>query len=114
MPIQATELRIFEIKNELEKGVSNVILNGLFLMLVSYLESMQKEIISYYLKYQPEKILINPIKLDRDILLENEDFYLLESILKTHIEKSHIGNCQKYFMMLSELKNQETKMKFRK
>lgn len=87
MPIVATEERIVEIKEEIHKYHSDVSINGLFLMLVSYIESMKKEIIMYYLKYHPEKIDAKTIKIDRLILMESDDFNLLESIIVDYIEK---------------------------
>ena len=45
MPIQATERRISEINKEMASTGNPVILNGLFLMAVSYIESMQKEVL---------------------------------------------------------------------
>jgi len=88
MPIRATENRINEIKEEINSVSSPICLNGLFLMLVSYIESMQKEVLRYYLKYHPEKITDNKtIEIDKSILLDNEDFYLTESVVSEYIAK---------------------------
>ena len=46
MPITATQKRLEDIKIALLTEKSNLDINGYFLMLVSYVESMQKEIIS--------------------------------------------------------------------
>lgn len=87
LPILATETRISEIKDEVNQNITNVSLNGLFVMLVSYIESMQKEIITYYLKYRPDKILEKSIIIDKTTIIANEDFYLLESIVEDYISK---------------------------
>ena len=42
---------------------------------------MQKEVIKYYLKYQPERLTTNTIEVDKSVLVANEDFYLLERII---------------------------------
>ncbi len=97
MPILATEARIEEIQLELNSAISHVNLNGLFLMLVSYIESMQKEVITYYLKYQPERLPTNTIEVDKSILIANEDFYLLERIISEHIEKMPYWRLSKIF-----------------
>lgn len=97
MPIIATEARVNEIRKELKPNVSNVVLNGLFLMLVSYVESMQKEIVKHYLKYQPEKIPGDYIEVDKAILVANEDFYLLEHIVSSHIDKMPYWKLSKLF-----------------
>lgn len=103
MPIIATEARVDEIKKELNQATSNVILNGLFLMLVSYIESMQKEIIKYSLKYRPDKISNNFVKVDKSILEENEDFYLLERIVTDYIEKMPYWELSKLFYNVLEI-----------
>ncbi len=87
MPILATEAKINEIKKELDHITSNVSLNGLFLLLVSYIESMQKEIIKHYLKYRPEKISGSSIEVEKAVLIESEDFYFLERIVADYIDK---------------------------
>ena len=104
MPILATEVRVGEIRKELKPNATNVNLNGLFLMLVSYVESMQKEIIKYYLKYQPEKISGNCIKVDKTILVGNEDFYLLERIVANHIDKMPQWKLSKLFYEVIKIK----------
>src|SRR3990170_1575588 len=86
MPL-ATKNRINEIKEEINSVNSPVIINGLFLMLVSYLESMRKEILRYYLKYFPEKINKEKIEISINIIRENRDFYLIESFVSEYIEK---------------------------
>ncbi|WP_291147057.1 hypothetical protein [Flavobacterium sp. UBA7680] len=97
MPLIATEKRVYEIRKELEMEITDIRLNGLFLMLVSYIESMQKEIIKYYLKYQPEKIPNKLIQIETAILIENEDFYLLENIVAKHVDKMQYWEISKLF-----------------
>ena len=104
MPILATEARVNEVKKEMDQDISNVTLNGLFLMLVSYIESMQKEIIKYYLKYRPDKISNNFVKVEKSILEENEDFYLLERIVSDYIEKMPYWELSKLFYNVLEIK----------
>lgn len=87
MPIIATEARIDEIRKEVQKNTTDVGLNGLLLMLVSYIESMQKEIIKYYLKYHPEKIADNTIEVDISVLKECEDFSMMEHVISDYVEK---------------------------
>lgn len=97
MPILATEARVDEIRKELKSNPTNVSRNGLFLMLVSYPESMQKEIIKYYLKYNPEKISGDSIEIDKAILVGNEDFYLLETIVENYIDRMPYWKLSKLF-----------------
>ena len=88
MPIQATERRISEINKEMASTGNPVILNGLFLMAVSYIESMQKEVLKYYLTYEPRKIPSKKtIEVDKNTLIENEDFHLIERLVSEYIEK---------------------------
>lgn len=97
MPILATETRIDEIRNEIDQNTTRVGLNGLFLMLVSYIESMQKEVIKYYLKYHPEKILDKTIDIDKSALIASEDFGIMEHIIADYIEKMPYWRLSKLF-----------------
>jgi hypothetical protein len=82
MPIVATEARVAEIEHEISLRPSPVVLNGLFLMLVSYVESMQKSVLTHYLKYQPEEIPVKKtMEIDKAVLVANEDFYLVEHLI---------------------------------
>lgn len=82
MPIVATEARVAEIEHEMSLHPSSVVLNGLFLMLVSYVESMQKSVLTHYLKYQPEEIPVKKtMEIDKAVLAANEDFYLVEHLI---------------------------------
>ncbi len=103
MPILATEARIAEISGELDTA-NAVNCNGFFLMLVSYIESMQKEVLTYYLKHQPEKLSANLIEVDKNILVEGEDFYLLERIISEHIEKMPYWLLSKQFFEVLRIK----------
>jgi hypothetical protein len=103
MPILATEARIAEISNELDTA-NAVNCNGLFLMLVSYIESMQKEVLNYYLKHQPEKLPANSIEVDKSVLVDGEDFYLLERIISEHIEKMPYWRLSKLFFEVLRIK----------
>ncbi len=88
MPLSATEARIIEIEKEVTAAKSKLILNGLFLMLVSYIESMQKKMLIYFLKYQPESISKkNTIEIGKSILAKNADFNLIENFAKDHVER---------------------------
>jgi hypothetical protein len=97
MPIIATEARIDEISSEIKNNTTNVGLNGLFLMLVSYIESMQKEIIKYNLKYQPEKIIDNTIEVNKSVLIEFEDFHIMEHLLSDYLDKMPNWKLSKLF-----------------
>lgn len=114
MPILATEVRFDEIRNELKNNPTNINLNGLFLMLVSYIESMQKEIVKYYLKYNPEKLSGDSIEVDKAILLQNEDFYLLESIVVNHIDKMPHWKLFKIFYEVLKIRNPSNEYKIQK
>lgn len=82
MPIVATEARVAEIEHEMSLHPSPVVLNGLFLMLVSYVESMQKSVLTHYLKYQPEEIPVKKtMEIDKAVLAADEDFYLVEHLI---------------------------------
>jgi hypothetical protein len=97
MPIIATEARIDEIRSEIKEDTTNVSLNGLFVMLVSYIESMQKEIIKYNLKYQPEKIVDNLIEVNKSVFIVNEDFNIMEHIMADYVEKMPYWRLSKLF-----------------
>ncbi|WP_430814003.1 hypothetical protein [Carboxylicivirga sp. RSCT41] len=97
MPIVATEARIDDITKEIQKDKTDVGLNGLFLMLVSYIESMQKEIIKYYLKYHPEKLADNTIEVDKSVLKECEDFNMMEHIIADYVDKMPYWKLSKLF-----------------
>lgn len=103
MPILATEARIAEINDELDNA-NAVNCNGLFLMLVSYIESMKKEVLTYYLKHQPEKLPASSIEVDKSVLVEYEDFYLLEHIISEHIEKMPYWRLSKLFFEVLGIK----------
>lgn len=114
MPLLATEVRIDEIRKELSPETTNINRNGLFLMLVSYVESMQREIIKYYLKYQPEKISGDSIEIDKAILVANEDFYLLERIVENHIDKMPYWKLSKLFYEVLRIKKPANESKIQK
>ena len=97
MPITATQKRLEDIKIALLTEKSNLDINGYFLMLVSYVESMQKEIIKHYLKYQPEKITDKNIEVDKSILSENDDFTLVEHIISNYIDNIPYWKLSKLF-----------------
>ncbi|SHL46242.1 hypothetical protein [Flavobacterium saccharophilum] len=100
MPILATETRVHEIKKEIKTDTTNVVLNGLFLMLASYNESMKKEVVKYYLKYRPEKISDKTIIIDKMTLVNSEDFNLSESIIDDYLEKIKYWELSKLFYNL--------------
>lgn len=97
MPIHATRMRINEIKNELKQSTSEVVLNGLFLMLVSYIESMQKEILVHFLKYRPEQLPNKQLEFDKSILIGAESFDFLGEILSDQIDKMPNWGLDKLF-----------------
>src|SRR5690606_37458747 len=86
IPIFATKSRIVEISNELKTGHSQVLVNSLFLTLVSYMEAMQKEIIIYYLKYHPEKIASKKFDVRVEIISTKESFEVLEEIISEYVD----------------------------
>lgn len=105
MPILAIEVRINEIKKEMSSASSPVILNGLFLMLVSYIESMQKEVLTYYLKYEPKRIPDKKtIEIDKNTLVENEDFHLIERLVSEYIDKMPYWRFTKIFYEVLKIK----------
>lgn len=98
MPIRATESRMGEIKKEMRSTSNPVIQNGLFLMAVSYIESMQKEVLTYYLKYDPQRIPSKKtIEINKNTLAENEDFRLIESLVSEYIDKMPYWQFMKIF-----------------
>jgi hypothetical protein len=95
MPIFAVKSKIEEIEDEKRLTSSHVVLNGLFLMTVAYVEAMHKHMLAYYLKYNPEKTPgKKAIEID-NILLANEDFRFLENVFYKHIEKMPYGQIVK-------------------
>ena len=105
MPILAIEVRINEIKKEMNSASSHVILNGLFLMLVSYIESMQKEVLTYYLKYEAKRIPDKKtIEIDKNTLVENEDFHLIERLVSEYIDKMPYWRFSKIFYEVLKIK----------
>ncbi len=105
MPILATESRINEIQMEMSPASSRVTLNGMFLMLVSYVESMQKEVLTYYLKYQPERITSKKtIEVDKRVLVENEDFHLIEHFVSEYIQRMPYWQFNEVFYEVLKIK----------
>lgn len=103
MPILATEARMDEIRNEIGQNTTDVGLNGLFLMLVSYIESMQKEIIKYYIKYHPEKIADKTIEVDKSVLKVYEDFNMMEHVIADYVEKMPYWKLSKLFYSVLQI-----------
>ena len=66
-------------------------------MLVSYIESMQKEILKYFLKYRPDKIPDKTIKLNTDSLTAYENFHFIEDILEEYLDKIQHWQLSEYF-----------------
>jgi hypothetical protein len=88
MPIMAIEGRIAEIKSEMSVHDSPVVLTGLFLMLVSYVESMQKSVLTHYLKYRPEELPgKKTMEIDKTLLTANEDFYFVEHFVSDAVRR---------------------------
>lgn len=109
MPIIATEARVAEILEEIKKPQSDVALNGLFLMLVSYIESMKKEILIYFLKYHPEKIDTNTIEVDKTLLTKLDDFNLLERFITDYVERIPYWKLKKLFYSVLEIEKPQNK-----
>ncbi|MCX5991561.1 MAG: hypothetical protein NTZ04_04420 [Chloroflexi bacterium] len=113
MPILATEVRTNEIQMEMRSVSSPVILNGLFLMLVSYIESMQKEVLTYYLKYQPERIANNnknTVEIDKQVLIENEDFHFTERLVSEYIDKMPYWQFTEIFYKVLRIKKPDNEL----
>lgn len=88
MPIMAVEGRIAEIKSEMSLHDSPVVLTGLFLMLVSYVESMQKSVLTHYLKYQPEELPGNKaMEIDKTLITANENFHFVEHLISDVVRR---------------------------
>jgi hypothetical protein len=105
MPIESIESKIEEVRNEITSIGNSIYLNGLFLMLVSYIEAMQKEILKYYLKYNPEKIPNNKlIEINKNILSNNENFNLVEKIISEYIDNIPFWQFIKYFYDVLKIK----------
>lgn len=87
MPIRAVEGSLNDIKQEMQTANSPVVLNGLFLMAVSYIECMQKEILKYLLKYDPQRIPNKKtVEVAKDTLADHEDFRLAESLISEYVD----------------------------
>lgn len=87
LPIHATQENMHDIRKEISSANSPAINNGLFLMAVSFIESMQKRILSYYLKYVPQSITSKKtIEFNKASLIENEDFRLIEKMVSEIID----------------------------
>lgn len=88
MPIRATERKIREIKDEVKSTNSVECQTGLFLMAVAFVESRHKEVLKYYLRYNPEKINSKKtIEITKNLLVENEDFHIVEGLVTEVIDK---------------------------
>lgn len=90
MPLRAVEGKLGDIKKEMA-SISNdcgpAIMDGLFLTAVSYVESMQKETLKYFLRYNPQKIpRKDPIEIDKKMLAEQEDFRLAEHVISVYVD----------------------------
>ncbi|WP_445664402.1 hypothetical protein [Fodinibius sp. AD559] len=104
VPIKATQERINEIREDLKKSNNPIGLNGLFLMLVSYVESMKKEVLVHYLKYHPEKIDNKKrIEIDKSTLFKNENFSLTHNIVEEYINRIAYWRCKQLFYEALEI-----------
>ncbi|CAG35465.1 hypothetical protein [Desulfotalea psychrophila] len=98
MPIIATEKKVREFKNEIGLIDSVVGKTGLFLMVVSFVESMHKEVLKYFLRYNFEKITSEKkIEISKTLLIENEDFYIVEDLVTDIIDKMPSWRFMKIF-----------------
>lgn len=114
MPIVATETRVAEIQHEMSLHPSPVVLNGLFLMLVSYVESMQKSVLTHHLKYQPEEMPVKrTMEIDKAALAANEDFYLLEHLISEFLRGMSYPQFSEVFYKTLGIKKPKNESKIR-
>ncbi|PIE74465.1 MAG: hypothetical protein CSA18_04945 [Deltaproteobacteria bacterium] len=108
MPIRGTLNRIANLKCEV-KSISNLEgQTGLFIMAVAFVESMHKEVLRYYLKYNPEKITNKKtIEISKVLLVRNEDFYILESLVDELIDKMSYWQSMKIFYEILKIHKPE-------
>lgn len=112
MPIRAIHLKVEEIRKEMLSVNSPLIITSMFLMLVSYLESMQKEVLRYYLKYDPKMITTKKmIEIDIDTLIDNEDFNLMDCLVSDCIEKMSYRDIAKLFFKVLDIKEPDNDIK---
>ena len=98
IPVTATISKIAMAQSEVKSTSSRECQNGLFLMTVAFVESMHKEILKYFLRYNPEKISNKKtIEVRKTTLIENEDFHILESLIDEVVDKMPFWQVIKYF-----------------
>ena len=103
-PLNETEKRMLEIEKESTKETSEVVINGLYIMAVSYLESMIREILTYYLKHYPKKIPGNKVKIDKNKVGKYEDFDFLEKIISDHLKMMSFKDLGRSFFKILDIK----------
>ncbi|MGC9195871.1 MAG: hypothetical protein ACP5IL_10510 [Syntrophobacteraceae bacterium] len=93
MPILATEARVDEIRKQIQDINSSEVINGLFVILVSYLEAMHKEILKYYLRYNPINIRIweKTIQIDKRLMVDGDGFRLIGHIVDEYLDYMPYG-----------------------
>jgi hypothetical protein len=96
VPVSATGARIAEIRRQESRREGSAILDGQFVMLVSYLESMQKEVLKYYLKHHPEK-LSEKKSIDIDKSLLAASYSLVERLASAYVERLPSQRLQELF-----------------
>lgn len=98
MPLRYTKEKFNEIRKQIAKTNSGVINNGLFIMAVSFLESMLRETLIYYLEFCPDKLPEKEIKISRDMLIQNGEFNIFYKAISDYIEKMSFKDlCDSFF-----------------
>jgi|GEM_PF-2055885 len=78
-----------------------ILLNGLYLMAVAYVESMQREILAYYFTHNPARIKKgengNKISVSKQALFGSEGFSLIENLARDYVTELRYNELLKEF-----------------
>ena len=90
LPVKSTMEQCKNILGTAKDARENpILLNGLYLMAVAYVESMQREILAYYFTHNPAKIKKggkgNKISVSKQALFGSEGFSLIENLAKDYV-----------------------------
>lgn len=92
LPVKSTMKQCKDILGTAKDARENpILLNGLYLMAVAYVESMQREILAYYFTHHPAKIQKgkkgNKISVSQQALFGSEGFSLMEDLAKDYVRE---------------------------
>lgn len=110
MPLRCTRKRIDEVREQVAKTNNNLLVSSLFIMVVSFFESMLRETLIYYLSFCPNKLPEKEIKISQNTLFRNEDYYILEHVISDYINLKSFKDLGNLFFNVLEIKRPTKRM----